>query len=238
MSTSCDAPSSPAPSKPVPQVAAEEIEVDARYEGFAFAPTLSRYRPADADLIPIAEMGDATQRSMKAVVAFQADGPLQLALWRFELAGEKETLAPLGPPTPLLALEASQSSDADALDALRVQMAAPRSVVTRPQGFEVETPDAALAELHALALQIRGARTSRADRLAALARFARGLDDDLLFSSRGLQHAIEALLVPPQTTTEPSTSKRRATLRRPDGTRFAMFDKRDGWVLAEIEPGA
>lgn len=229
-SSTAETPPPVAAAKPEPA----PVEVDPRYAAFTFGHTLSLFRPEGAELVPIVEMGDATKRTMKAVVAVHQAGTLSIALWTFSQL-EDDTLSPSGAPEPLLPLTKDGTADTDAIDALRVQMTAPRSVVTRPQGVEADTALAAVTRLAKAAAAVRDEAGQPRARTEALALFARGLDDQYLFSKHGLALALDTVSAPGELQPVPSPSKRRATVKTADGTRLTLLDKSEGWVLETIE---
>lgn len=185
-------------------------------------------------MLPLAEVGDATNAGLEVVVATPAAHGPTIALWRFASTGEKETLEPAAPPTPLLSVRAGDPDDADALAALRTRMAAGHAVTTRPQGIAASDASAALASMHDDAVIVLDADAAPDARAKALARFTRGLDDDVLFTRRGLARALAALL--PAHPTEPPAdpSARRATLGR-GPVSVSMLRKGDGWTIATLK---
>lgn len=180
----------------------------------------------------IAEAGDATQAALILVVAHHDGEALSLAAWRFVASGEDETLAPQSPPTPLLPLRSGEKADADTLDAFIRTRAAGHSASARTQGIPVEDAVAALEHLHdhaALALDATAPPTQQVEALAA---FTRGLDDDLLFSPRGLATTLGAFQGSgPAVLVEGSARRAQAKWGE---IGVSLLRKADGWTLSAL----
>ncbi len=200
---------------------------------FRFGPTLEAHKPADSAMELVAEVGDAATGTMTLVLAHHDGSALTLAAWRFSSTGEDDTLEPAGPPAPLLAVLPGQSTDADALDALLRTRAAAHTVKHRPQGVEAADAARALRTISDDARASLETDSSPAEQTKALARFTRGLDDGLLFSSSGVSRT---LAVTRSTTPSSSTeeSERRATFIK-DEHQISMLKKGDGWVIDAVK---
>ncbi len=200
---------------------------------FRFAPTLAAYKPAGSAMELIAEVGDAATGTMTLVVAQHDGSALTVATWRFASTGADDTLEPAAPPTPLLAVLPGESSDRETLDALNRTRAAAHTVKRRPQGVSAVDAEQALRKLDSAARSTLQTGDGAEERTRALARFARGLDDDLLFSNSGLSTALAVA-----TSTSPSTatavSERRASFTRGEH-RISMLKKGDGWVIDAVK---
>lgn len=182
----------------------------------------------------VAEVGDVATGRLTLVLAHHDGQTLSIAAWHFTSTGEDETLVPAAPPAPLLAIDTTQTTDADALKALVVTRSAASSPAARPQGIAAATAEAALAELHTAAVLALDVGASPASRVPALAAFTRGLDDDLLFSTGGLRATLAALRRPVATMSTEG-SARRSTVTR-GNTKISMLRKADGWVIDAVEP--
>ncbi len=210
-----DAKPSPAP----PSAAAPAPE-------FLFAPTLAAHAPAGVAMELVAEVGDAATGTMTLVLAQHDGTTVSMVAWRFSSTGEDDTLEPDGLPAPLLAVLPGQVTNRDALDALQRTRAAGHTVKSRPQGIPASGPQDALDELRALAIATLSDGT--ASRAQALARFARGLDDGLLFSRSGLSRALVVASSP--MASPRAESERRATFEN-EQHRISMLKKGEGWVI-------
>lgn len=178
---------------------------------------------------PIAEAGDATQGRLLIVVAHHDGTTLSVDAWSFESKGDDETLIPKAAPAPLLALTAGDSTDAEALDDFVRTRAAGHSAASRPQGIATDDAPAALEKLHALAVTTLDVAATPAARVEALAGFSRGLDDDLLFSRRGLSESLAAL-AKDGSAAQTDGSARRASVTWGETT-MSMLRKGDGWTV-------
>jgi hypothetical protein len=231
--------------EPAPVVATRKDDalLGERFPGFRFAPTLDKHKPEGVIIKPLAEVGLPDARRMKAVVATYAASArpdLQIQLWTFDQQGEEDVLAPAGDPTPLLPLAVGQA-DADSLAELRRDLAAPRTVVGRPQGLAVDSAEAALHRLHDRAKVLADIEADPKARVDALAEFVSGLDDELWLSSKHIPRSIEVFHEGPWVVIgAPDGSKYRTRLRakagegKPEFT-LAFLRKRDGWVLQSFE---
>ncbi len=232
-----DGPSAPSGATPSPKAepVAAPVELQPGDEAFRFGPTIAAYRPEGATMLPLAEVGDPTNAGLEVVVSTPAAHGPTIALWRFASTGDKDTLEPAAPPTPLLSVRAGDPDDAEALAALRTRMAAGHAVTTRPQGIEAADAAAALASMHEDAVAVLDPAAPPDARAKALARFTRGLDDDLLFTRRGLGRALAALQPTHNTESPTDPTARRVTLER-GSVLLSMLRKGDGWTVATIEP--
>lgn len=180
-------------------------------------------------MVLIAEVGNPATGALSLVLAHHDGKSLSLAAWRFASDGEDETLAPTGPPTPLLALRPGEHSDQDALEELVRSRAAGHTVGGRPQGVAATDARAALETLHAQAVAALEPNTSPDEQTRALAGFTRGLDDALLFSRTGVSRALETL-AKDAAPSSAEGSERRASVRWGETT-VSMLRKGDGWVI-------
>ena len=181
----------------------------------------------------VAEAGDVATGTMTLVIALHDGTNLSLAAWPFASTGEDETLVPAGEPKPLLALTADQTTDGDTLDVFVRTRAAGHGAAARPQGIDAADAAAALDVLHGEALVALDPVRSARDRVGALAAFTRGLDDDLLFSRKGLANALGLLASDgPAATTE--ASARRAEAKWGE-TAVSLLRKGDGWTLDALK---
>ena len=233
--------------QPAPVTETETKKEDAllgeAFPGFRFAPTLEKHSPQGMVLKPVAEVGLPSARRMKAVVATHRPDrtpKLQIELWTFDQQGEEDVLAPAGDPSPLVPLSRGHADKAG-LDELRRDLAAPRTVVTRPQGLAVDSAEAALHRLHDLAKLLANIDGDPKARVDALAEYISALDDDLWLSSKHVPRSIEIFHEGPWVLIgEPDGSKYRTRLRakpgdgKPEFT-LAFLRKRDGWVLQSFE---
>jgi|GEM_PF-2159383 len=200
---------------------------------FRFEPTLTAFRPDGSTMELIAEAGDAARGTLTLVIAHHDGTALSLAQWRFESSGEEGTLAPAGNPTPLLAIQRGQVTDAVALEAFVQTRAAGHSASRRPHGVSADDAAAALRLLHRNAAVTLDPRATPEQRVAALASFTRGLDDDLLFSRKGLVRSLDTLHQAREIGT-PEGSARRVSVRWGEQT-IALLRKADGWSIDALQ---
>lgn len=181
----------------------------------------------------LAEAGDVAKGRLMMVVAHHDGAKLSVDAWTFESTGDDETLIPKAAPTALLPIAPGDSADTDTLDAFVRTRAAGHSAAARPQGISADDATAALAQLHTAAITVLDVTAQPAERVAALAVFSRGLDDDLLFSRRGLANALGALSKDGPASIAGGSS-RRADARWGDA-KVSMLRKGDGWTVDAIE---
>ena len=228
---------------PVAETKKDDALLGEGFPGFRFAPTLEKHNPPGMVLKPVAEVGLPSARRMKAVVATHRQDrtpKLQIELWTFDQQGEEDVLAPAGDPAPLLPLTRG-GGDKAGLEELRRDLAAPRTVVTRPQGLAVDSAEAALHRLHDRAKLLAEIDGDPKARVEALAEYISGLDDELWLSSKHIPRSIEVLHEGPWVLIgDPDGSKYRTRLRakagegKPEFT-LAFLRKRDGWVLQSFD---
>ena len=181
----------------------------------------------------VAEAGDVATGTMTLVVALHDGTNLSLAAWPFASTGEDDTLVPSGDPKPLLALTAEQTTDADTLNVFVRTREAGHGAASRPQGIDAADPAAALDTLHADALLALDEAEPAQARVEALAGFTRGLDDDLLFSRRGLATTLAVLATDgPAAITEASARRAMATW---GDAKVSLLRKGDGWTLDALQ---
>ena len=177
----------------------------------------------------LAEAGDVAKGRLLLVVAHHDGTKLSVDVWTFESEGEDETLIPRDPPTPLLPLVPGDPLDVDVLNDFVRTRAAGHSAAARPQGIPADDAPTALQRLHTDAVTALDVTGSPAARVAAVAAFTRGLDDDLLFSRGGLANALE-LLAKDGPAAVDGGSSRRADARWGDA-KISMLRKGEGWTL-------
>lgn len=177
----------------------------------------------------LAEAGDVAKGQLLLVIAHHDGAKLSVDVWTFESKGEDETLIPKAPPAPLLPLSPDGPADVDALNDFVRTRAAGHSAAARPQGIAAEDASAALDQLHTHATSALDATATPAVRVAALAAFARGLDDDLLFSRLGIARALAAMTKDGSASVDEGSS-RRASARWGD-TKVSMLRKGNGWTI-------
>lgn len=180
----------------------------------------------------LAEAGDVARGRLLLVLAHHDARDLSVDVWTFESKGEDDTLIPKGAPVQLLPLIPESAVDAEVLDDFVRTRAAGHSPAARPQGVAGEDAPAVLEQLHAHASTALDTAAAPAARVAALAAFTRGLDDDLLFSRQGLPNAL-ALMAKDATASLEQGSSRRASARWGD-TKISMLRKGDGWTIDAV----
>ncbi len=177
----------------------------------------------------LAEAGDVAKGQLLLVVAHHDGTKLSVDAWTFESKGDDETLIPKSPPAPLLPLSPDAPVDVDALNDFVRTRAAGHSAAARPQGIAAEDAPTALDRLHSNAVTALDPTASPAARVTALAAFTRGLDDDLLFSRRGLADALASMAKDAAASVDEGSS-RRASARWGDAG-LSMLRKGDGWTI-------
>jgi hypothetical protein len=231
-------------SDPPPKVRqdAPVAERSAIFTGFRFAPTLEKHAPAGTKLAPLAEISLPHEARMKALIAtHRADRKpsLQIEVWTFEQRGEDD-VTPVGDPKPILQVE-GRAADTPELEALRRDVAAPVSIVGRPQGLALQTATDALERLQDRAKIVRDEQQDAQTRLDALAEFVRGLDDDLWLSQKHVPWLLDLLATGPwMLVGQPDGSEHRTRMRAKPGEgmpeySLAFLLKHGGWVLQEFE---
>jgi hypothetical protein len=234
----CGGADTPPPTKEEPVAAQGES-----FSGFRFAPSFEKHAPQGTKLAALAEISLPHEGRMKAIVATHRDDrkpALQIDLWTFAQRGD-EDVEPIGDPKLLLQLDARGARGTPELEAVKRDLAAPVSVVARPQGLGLETAEKALERLHARARTIRDDTASGDARLDALEELMRGLDDDVWLSQSRVPWMIDTLAVGPWLLVGPAEgAPHRARLRARPGEgkpeySLAFLRKRDGWVLQSFE---
>ncbi|MGH1341042.1 MAG: hypothetical protein ACRBN8_05795 [Nannocystales bacterium] len=194
---------------------------------------MNAHRPEGSAVALVAEVGNAATGKLSLVIAHHDGATLSLALWRFTSTGDDDTLVPVGPPQPLLALRATETTDTDSLEEIVRTRAAGHTVGGRPQGIAASDAPSALLSLHGFATVALDPDATPEARAEALAAFTRGLDDALLFSRTGLSRALAAL-ANTATPSAPQGSERRASVRWGQTT-VSLLRKGDGWAVDSLE---
>lgn len=220
----CDTATPPQESRPASNATTPATIAPLRYQ-----PTLDAHRPERSLMELLAEAGDVAKGRLLLVVAHHDGTTLSVDVWAFESTEDDGTLVPKAPPTRLLALSSEEAVDVDALNDFVRTRAAGHSASARPQGIAAEGAPAALERLHANAVAARDETATPAARVTALAAFTRGLDDDLLFSRRGLAAALTSMAKDGLAAVEGGSS-RRADARWGE-TKISMLRKGDGWTI-------
>jgi len=204
-----------------------------------YLPALAAGVPAGLAAEPVLELADGLRGHARFVVAVASgDAPVRVEVWDFSQLNEREKLERVGEPQLLLDLrEPDAALAADAVAALRREIASPATETVRPLGLPGE-PAAVLAELARLAAASAGPGDA-ATRARALAQFTRGLDDRLLWDR--LPELLRRLRGAPWTVgTQSPVGARRVRISATEGARpltLELTRTQDRWTLSDVVDG-
>lgn len=222
--------------EPKPLVEAKQPNVQDQFSDFVFGPTMRGEAPEGLELRPVAEIGIAHERRMKAIVIAARGGQtpaVSVDVWAFTQTGKEDLLTADAPPSLLIDVTGKQKSDANELEKLRADLARPRAVTTIPQGIEATNATAALTSLHDAAAAALNEQADGSARASALVTAIRGLDTELWLSSR-LPKVLASLADSTFAVLSIEETSRRATATARSGDESMTLEavrKSDGWVL-------
>lgn len=218
----------------VPVAAAPETPAPWRY-----APAVAASVPAGHTVAEVLEVADGVRGRARIVVAVAAgDAPVRLEVWDFSQNNEPGLLERRGEPTLLLDLaDADARLPADAIAALRREIASPGNESVRPLGLPGEAI-AVPAELARLAAEITGPGDA-AIRTRALATFIRGVDDHLVWEQARLPELLQRLRAGPWTIGEATPlGTRRVRVSATEAGRPLQLElarTQDRWALVAVD---
>jgi hypothetical protein len=211
-------------------------------DDWRFRPTFERSLPPGVHGIPLIEasLPDHAQVRIVAATGRVEGGALGIEIWTYDQRNPEDVLALLGPPEPILRLDPEQPSS-PALGVFRRQLAAPGTKVVHPMGLPLETssPEDGVALLQSTARTVRDANAETAQRVEALARLVRGLDDALVLEVDAVGEILLLLGIESDwkvERVEALSTRRQMVHTHCDAGRRVMtwMKKPGGWVLAEI----
>lgn len=172
-------------------------------------------------------------RAQIGVAVAPAGAAPRLEVWEFDQNNPRERLERVGEARELVALDGRGGREE--IDAVRKAIARPGNEYVRPRGL-AGPPATTLAELGRLARTVGDAGAGTEERVEALARVARGLDDAVLFERNQLPELLAVLsrgdLVVARTE---ALGERRQRLVVQAGPVLVFARSGERWVVAEAE---
>lgn len=222
---------------PVPAAQPDTVPQGAA-PSWRFLPTLRNAVPQGITVVPLLEVASPDHARLLIVAAVHRPGAeptLRIEQWAFSQYNARGVLEPEADPVVVVRMSPGQPPP-EALQSLNLQRAAPRSQLVRPVGLPVADPTVLLAQLQSLAQIVRDPAATPQARVDALALVFRGLDDAIVFESRGFAAAIDALASGRWSAqrVRPLSARRAVVSLDTDPPReLAVMKKSGGWAVVE-----
>ena len=206
---------------------------------FRYGPTLREAVPSGVTVEPLLEVASPDEARLHIVAAVHrpnATPALRIELWPFTQHNDKGTLAPEGEPELVIPIRRGQPEPPE-LPKLRVRLAAASSQVARPAGLGVDEANALLPALAKHARVVRDENATADARVAGLVALFRGFDDHVVFETRDLPGAIDALAAGTWNAGEArSISARRSEVTIPTEPpqTIEIAKKSGGWAITDV----
>lgn len=182
---------------------------------------------------PVFELADGRTGRAQIGVAVGTGTQLRLEVWDFDQNNPRERLERVGEPRRLVALDGSGGRAE--IDAVRKAIAQPGNEYVRPRGIE-GSPEALPGELGELARLIDDGKEPIEQRVRALARLVRALDDHALFEANLLPALLEALPTGREVARTEALGERRVRVILKEPAHVLVFARSgERWALTDVE---